>query len=146
MIGSKQRTTHGTGSGRASGRGPIGAWENLRLTWRMLRDPRVAPYAKVLLPVLALVYLISPIDFIPDMILGLGQVDDLGVIALLGYLLITYVRRAGWATLIEKGPVASARRESPKNANSYTESSDIIDAQYRIISRPRHRREPGATK
>jgi hypothetical protein len=141
-MGSKQRTTEGSGTGRASGSGPVGAWENIRLTWRMLRDPRVAPYAKVLLPVLALVYLISPIDLIPDMILGLGQVDDLGVIAFLGYLLVLYVRRAGWATLFENGPVASARRESPKN--SPAESNDIIDAQYRIISRPRTRREPGA--
>jgi uncharacterized membrane protein YkvA (DUF1232 family) len=146
MIGSKQRTTDETGSGRTSGSRPIGAWENIQLTWRMLRDPRVAPYAKVLLPVLALVYLISPIDLIPDMILGLGQVDDLGVIAVLGYLLVSYVRRAGWATIFENGPVANARRESPKNDSSYTESSEIIDAQYRIISRPRQRREPGAPK
>jgi hypothetical protein len=144
MIGSKQRTFDGSGSGRASGTGSIGAWENIRLTWRMLRDPQVAPYAKVLLPVLALIYLISPIDLIPDMILGLGQVDDLGVIAFLGYLLVSYVRRAGWATFVQNGSGASTRPESPKS--SYAESSDIIDAQYRIISRPRQRSEPGAPK
>jgi uncharacterized membrane protein YkvA (DUF1232 family) len=31
---------------------------------------------------LSLLYLISPLDFIPDMALGLGQLDDLGVILL----------------------------------------------------------------
>ena len=34
--------------------------------------------------VLSVIYVISPIDFIPDFIPGLGQADDLGVIMLLG--------------------------------------------------------------
>lgn len=31
---------------------------------------------------LSFLYMISPVDFIPDVILGLGQLDDLGVILL----------------------------------------------------------------
>lgn len=52
--------------------------DQLRLTWRLLRDQRVPIYLKAI--VLApLVYFISPIDFIPDVLLGVGQLDDLGL-------------------------------------------------------------------
>ncbi|MBZ0291844.1 MAG: DUF1232 domain-containing protein [Anaerolineae bacterium] len=51
----------------------------LRLTWRLLRDPRVPIWTKIF-PFLGLIYVISPLDFIPDVIIGLGQLDDLGII------------------------------------------------------------------
>jgi uncharacterized membrane protein YkvA (DUF1232 family) len=53
----------------------------LRLTWRLLKDPRV-PLWKKAIPFLGLLYVISPIDFIPDVIIGLGQIDDLGLMFL----------------------------------------------------------------
>ncbi|MBL8120644.1 MAG: DUF1232 domain-containing protein, partial [Anaerolineae bacterium] len=53
--------------------------DQIRLTWRLLRDPRV-PMITKLIPFLGLVYVVSPIDIIPDLIIGLGQLDDLGII------------------------------------------------------------------
>ena len=47
----------------------------------MLRDPR-APKLSKLVAILALLYVISPVDFVSDLIPVLGWVDD-GVIALL---------------------------------------------------------------
>ena len=41
------------------------------------------PFTTKLVPLLAAVYLVSPIDFIPDTLLGIGQVDDL-VLVLMG--------------------------------------------------------------
>ena len=49
------------------------------LTWKLLLDKRVAFWMK-LVAILPLVYVISPIDLIPDVILGLGQLDDLGIL------------------------------------------------------------------
>jgi uncharacterized membrane protein YkvA (DUF1232 family) len=51
----------------------------LRLALRLLREPRVPVLAKAVLP-LALFYLVSPIDALPDIIPGLGQLDDLAVL------------------------------------------------------------------
>jgi len=34
---------------------------------------------------LALLYLVSPIDFIPDFFLGIGELDDMGVTALTAF-------------------------------------------------------------
>jgi uncharacterized membrane protein YkvA (DUF1232 family) len=115
----------------------MGPLENLRLTWRLLRDPKVAPYAKVVLPILALVYLISPIDLIPDLILGLGQIDDAGVIALLAYFLISLVRRAGLSTLQQTEQSSSNRRTSG--------GDNVIDATYRVVSDQRPRNESKST-
>lgn len=52
--------------------------DQLTLTWRLLFDKRVPIWAKlaVILPIL---YVISPFDFLPDVIIGLGQLDDLGI-------------------------------------------------------------------
>ncbi len=50
----------------------------LRLAWRLLRDERV-PAVKFLAPALLLLYVVSPIDLIPDIFLGIGQTDDLGM-------------------------------------------------------------------
>ena len=51
------------------------------LLGRLLRDARV-PAAEKALFAAAIVYVISPIDFIPDVFPFIGQVDDLYVVAL----------------------------------------------------------------
>lgn len=57
--------------------------KELLLAWAVLRDPR-APRAAKLATVLAALYVVSPIDFIPDAIPVLGWLDD----GLIGYLLL----------------------------------------------------------
>jgi uncharacterized membrane protein YkvA (DUF1232 family) len=51
------------------------------LMGRLLKDARV-PNAEKALFVAAIVYVISPLDFIPDVFPFIGQVDDLYVVAL----------------------------------------------------------------
>lgn len=53
--------------------------EQFVLTWKLLLDRRVPLHAKLIFAI-PLLYLISPIDFIPDFIIGLGQLDDIGLI------------------------------------------------------------------
>lgn len=49
---------------------------NARLIWRLLRDRRV-PWPAKFLPLLSVLYILFIADFVPDFLLGLGQVDDL---------------------------------------------------------------------
>ena len=53
----------------------------LKLMYRLMKDSRVPTTEKVFL-VGAIVYVISPLDLIPDVIPFIGQVDDLYVVAL----------------------------------------------------------------
>jgi uncharacterized membrane protein YkvA (DUF1232 family) len=54
-------------------------FNQVRLTWALLRDERV-PIALKVIPVAALIYTLSPLDIIPDVIPLLGQLDDLGIL------------------------------------------------------------------
>lgn len=96
----------------------------LRLVWRLLNDPRVPSLTKLIVPV-TLIYLFSPVDFMPDPILGLGQLDDLGVVV------------AGIALFIELCPhavVEEHRRAIAAEAGTQTpESEDVIDGTFRQV-------------
>jgi len=52
-----------------------------RLAWRLFRDPRV-PWGLKLIPPAAILYIVLPVDILPDPVLGLGQLDDLAVLLL----------------------------------------------------------------
>jgi len=62
-----------------------GFWMNLfnslRVAWRLMWDSRVPSSAK-LVPILTILYILSPIDLVPDVALGLGQLDDLAIFLL----------------------------------------------------------------
>ncbi|HMB29009.1 MAG TPA: YkvA family protein [Blastocatellia bacterium] len=53
----------------------------LKLLYRLFKDPR-APLAEKALLAGTIIYVISPLDFIPDLFPFIGQVDDLYLVAL----------------------------------------------------------------
>ena len=53
----------------------------VRLIWRLFLDRRVSPGVKLIIPA-TFIYILSPIDLLPDPILGLGQLDDLTALIL----------------------------------------------------------------
>lgn len=52
----------------------------VKLLYRLTRDPRVPARSKATLFILG-GYLASPIDIIPDFIPGIGQLDDIAIVA-----------------------------------------------------------------
>jgi carbonic anhydrase len=54
--------------------------KKLQLAVALLRDERVPLIAKIIMPAVVL-YLASPLDLVPDFIPGVGQVDDLLLVA-----------------------------------------------------------------
>ena len=50
-----------------------------RLYWRLFRDPRVSILPKALL-ILTVLYVISPLDVIPDFVPVIGEMDDVVVV------------------------------------------------------------------
>jgi uncharacterized membrane protein YkvA (DUF1232 family) len=52
----------------------------VKLLLRLMRDPRVSIRRKVLVGAV-LVYVVSPIDLIPDFVVGFGKLDDIVVLS-----------------------------------------------------------------
>ena len=52
----------------------------IKLLWRLTRDPRVPARSKATL-VLLMGYVVSPVDIIPDIVPGIGQLDELVIAA-----------------------------------------------------------------
>ncbi len=100
-----------------------GLVNQLRLVWLLLRDGRVSNWAKSVVP-LSLLYTISPIDFIPDVILGFGQLDDLGVILL------------GLALFVKLSPpelVEYYRKQIEFGSDSDNDDEETVDTTYRVL-------------
>ena len=93
-----------------------------RLVWQLLTDPDVPGWVKII-PPLALVYILSPVDLIPDPVLGLGQLDDLAVILI------------GLKLFIELSPSGVVQRYRDELAGDTPPEpeGEVVDASYRVI-------------
>ena len=66
--------------------------QDLKLLFPLIRDYLKGSYREIsvksiVIFIVALAYIISPIDLIPDYILGLGQIDDAAVLGIALYFL-----------------------------------------------------------
>ena len=84
---------------------------SIRLVWKLLTDSRVPFWIRIALP-LALIYVISPIDILPDFIPVMGRVDD--IIAVV----------AGIMILLKLAPKKVVNQHKKDNQT-------IIDGEYR---------------
>jgi len=96
---------------------------HVRVSFRLLREPRV-PLLMKLIPVLAAGYVVSPLDFIPDVIPIVGQIDDLGIIFLALEAFLKFSPSA--AVEFHRAAVAEGRRFGPMPADG-----EVIDAEFR---------------
>ncbi|GEM_PF-763488 len=83
----------------------------LRTDWHLLTNPAVPIHAKVLPALVGLAYLILPVDVMPDPLLGPGQVDDLGVLALM-VIAFHLLARASVVAATMAGPPPPYSREN----------------------------------
>ncbi len=100
---------------------------NAQLVWRLLKDPRVPLPVKLIIPSVVGLYVLSPIDAMPDVLPLLGQLDDIAVLF------------AGVAIFTEMCPKAiveehraALTREATKGRTGVQEG-ETVDAEYRVI-------------
>lgn len=80
----------------------LNLWQRIQLAWNLMRDQRVSSWVKRIGPAAIIAYVLSPIDIIPDFLIGPGQVDDLGVIALGLVLLLRMLVRFAPSDVVEE--------------------------------------------
>jgi len=96
---------------------------NLVLAGRLLFDGRVSGVAK-LIPLLMVIYILSPVDLIPDVFVPIGIVDDLTAL-LVGLQLFILCAPADVVAEYRHGPDRSPRQETPK-----ADDPRIIEGEY----------------
>ena len=107
--------------GVGSDNNAVGILGQVRLAWRLWRDKRV-PWLTKLIPVAGLAYLVVPFDFLADPMLGLGQLDDVGVILL---------AVKAFVSLCPAALVAQHRQQLASGPEA--DAGDVVDAAYRVV-------------
>ena len=99
---------------------------DLATAWRLLWDPRVPTLLKLLLPVAAAVYWISPIDLMPGL-----PFDDIALMILALKLFINMAPQAA-----AEGPVSDGTASSYRNNGYHSQGFDdgeVIDTTWQVI-------------
>lgn len=112
-------------------------WQQVRLVLALIRDPEVPSYLK-LLPLAAILYVIFPLDFAPDIYPILGQLDDLTALLV------------GAKVFVEMAPPEIVARHQQRLSEAYARGKDadsasgddaslenaiVIDAEHEIIEK-----------
>ena len=102
-----------------------------RLAWRLFNDGRVPGWVKFI-PLAGLLYLLSPIDLIPDLMLpGLGEVDDV-VILLLALKMFVDLSPPG---IVREHLEDLLGRRGGTGTTDEPPASAYIDAPYQVLDR-----------
>jgi uncharacterized membrane protein YkvA (DUF1232 family) len=122
--------------------GDLGTWDELRLGFRLYRDPRVSSFLKWFIPIVAAIYVISPVDLIPDFLLGVGQVDDLGVIGVAFFVTFNLIRRLAPKSVVSEHLSEMGRTGAePAGQNAANPSGEIFDTTFRVTDEKNQRND-----
>lgn len=113
--------------------------DQIRLGWFLLIDGKVSLLTKAIIPA-ALLYVISPVDFIPDVIPVLGQLDDLGMV-MAG--LAIFIRMCPPELVqyykdqlkLARSEEASSEFAPPLEDDEVEDDDDSIDTTYRVLDK-----------
>lgn len=107
-----------------------------RLIWSLILDKRVNFFLK-LLPVAALVYLVSPIDLFPGMVIPIiGALDDAAVIWIGSALFLDLCPE----TVVDEHKRA-LRKDSTHSWQEAPEDADIVDAEARDVTNDQNKQD-----
>jgi uncharacterized membrane protein YkvA (DUF1232 family) len=107
-----------------------------RLAWYLIRSPEVPLYLKVL-PVLAVIYVLLPTDFIPDVFPVIGQLDDITALLLGTKVFIELAPQDVVARFMrrvrESAPVASDEEQVDDQDQNEPEDLIVIEGDFDVV-------------
>jgi len=104
------------------------------VAWRLLWDPQVSSLLKMMLPVLALAYWISPVDLLPGL-----PFDDFAVIMVASRIFVNMVPKDALARALHPGDdegIAAWFRRQAAGATGSSRSGgddDVVDTTWRVV-------------
>lgn len=104
-------------------------WERARLVYKLMLDPEVPIYLKAI-PFAGVLYLLFPFDFIPDVIPGIGQLDDITILVIGAKMFIDLAPQQVVARHLQsfrtQGDTSPAMDEQPVE-ELYSNDPDVIE-------------------
>lgn len=112
-------------AGKPNG-GIVGLFRDVGVAWRLLGDPAVPGLLKLVLPLLALVYWLSPLDLIPGM-----PFDDIAILLLAARMLVSLAPQDS----VRNAYTGHSSSASPRNrpAGPGEDDGDVIDTTWRVV-------------
>lgn len=128
---------------------------NGQIAWRLYTDPRVSMLLKVAVPVVTLLYVIMPIDLLPDFIPFIGQLDEVAIallairafVALAPSDIVAEYRNStkgssggkqagstGSGPSQETSNGGASRKASGNGTGAKANYDDVVDAEYRVVN------------
>lgn len=112
------------------------SWTNvlrdLTATWRLLQDPSVPILLKTVLPLLAFVYWVWPLDLIPGV-----PLDDIAVVLLLARILVALAPRDSVDRAFRGAGWRASERDAAPSGNSAgsarPEDGEVIETTWRVV-------------
>lgn len=100
----------------------VAPYRNIVLVWRLLRDPRVPIFLKLIIPLVG-VYLVSPVDLVRDFTHPFfGRIDDLLVLMI------------GLIVFVKLSPSRIAQEHIQKIWGAgRKEQGDVTEAEYKVL-------------
>ncbi len=113
-----------------------GMWDQMQLAWRLFRDPRTG-WLRNAIPLLAVLYVFFPLDIIPDLLPGVGQVDDVGVLVAMVVLMVQLLPKFAPAWVVNEhlrgmGKAHDAEPAPESAGTTAPPTGRIVDAAYRV--------------
>lgn len=104
-------------------------WDRARLIYKLMLDPEVPIYLKAL-PLASVLYLLFPFDFLPDVIPGIGQLDDITILVIGAKMFIDLapqhvVARHLQSFRIQKGAAPALDEQTAEDI--YADDPDVIE-------------------
>lgn len=105
---------------------PSGGWnitgllKDMTTAWRLLWDPHVPSALKLVLPVAAFLYLLSPLDLLP------GPFDDIAIL----YVALRFFLQAAPAAAVQR---ARQQQNTTPNNPANNDDDNTIDTTWRVV-------------
>lgn len=131
--------SNSTARAGASGWNLSSVMRDFTVAWRLLMDPSVPGLLKLVLPAIALIYWISPLDLMPGL-----PFDDIAVLFVLARLFVAMVpketlNRAYHGGAAPHSQTANSQSSKAQTPHAEEEQGNVVDTTWRIVDEQERR-------
>lgn len=107
-------------------------WNKSKLAFSLMRDSRIPFWVRASVPAAVFLYVISPVDLVPDFILGVGQLDDLAIVILGVGMLTSFLQKFAPSDVVQDHLGRLFESFYGPDVSPQQHRSEVVDADFRV--------------